>query len=60
MHERFIVTSGGIYGHYGSGATLEEARRNWKKADGKKKEGGYREQRFTSKLPFAPVGRDAT
>lgn len=58
-HEFFIVTSGGIYGHYGKGATLEAARRAWRKAGGRKAEGRYVETRFTSHLPFAPMDRPA-
>ncbi len=58
MNERFLVTSGGLYGHYGQGATPDEARRNWRKAGGTKKEGNYREQKFTSALPFAPLDRE--
>jgi hypothetical protein len=60
MNQRYIITSGGLYGHYGSGATLTEATAKWKKAGGKTKEGNYRVQRFTSKLPFAPTNREAT
>jgi hypothetical protein len=60
MNEMYLVTSGGIYGHFGRGETLAKAIAGWKKAGGKKKEGGYREQRFYSDLPFAPADRDAT
>jgi hypothetical protein len=59
-YERYIVTSGSIFGHYGYGATLEVALRQWRKAGGKKKEGGYRVQKFVSDKPFAPVYREAT
>ena len=58
-YERFIVQSGGLYGHYGLGETVDVARQNWRRAGGKKKEGNYREFRFYGKLPFAPTDRDA-
>ena len=60
MNERYIVTSGGLYGHFGSGSTLDEAKKNWRKAGGLKREGNYREQKFVSEMPFAPANRQAT
>lgn len=57
--ERFLVMSGGLYGHYGFGDTLQQARQRWRKYGGKKKEGNYREFRFYSRLQFAPPDRDA-
>lgn len=59
MFELYLVTSGGLYGHFGRGSTEEEAVSRWKKAGGKKKEGNYRVQKFTSDKPFAPADRDA-
>lgn len=59
-YELYIVTSGGMYGHYGKGATLEEARKAWRKAGGRKAEGNVRELLFISRLPFAPFDRNAT
>jgi hypothetical protein len=55
MNALYIVTSGGLYGNFGRGTTIEEARRNWKKAGGRKSHPGYREQQFTSDLPFVPI-----
>lgn len=59
-YELHVVTSGGIYGHYGKGETLDDARKAWRKAGGRKAHGNVRELRFTSCLPFAPFDRDAT
>lgn len=59
MNQLIIVTSGGLYGHYGKGDTLDKAKAAWRKAGGTKKEGGYKEIRFLSRLPFAPSDRDA-
>jgi hypothetical protein len=59
-YERWLVTTGGMFGHFGSGATRDEAAKNWRKAGGRKTEGNYREQQFRSSLPFAPAGRAAT
>ncbi len=55
MHKFFIVMSGGLYGHFGKGYTLDQAQAAWKKAGGRKKEGGYKEYAFLSSLPFAPI-----
>lgn len=60
MNYFYIVVSGGIYGHYGKGTTLEAARSAWRKAGGRKNGGGYRELTFQSELPFAPMDRSAT
>ena len=63
-YKRFIFINSGIYGHFGYGSTLDEAKANYKKAGGKltdnkkKLKVGYWE--FVSDLPFAPAGRDAT
>ena len=59
MHEFFIVTSGGFYGHYGKGSTLAEAQRAWRSAGGKKRGNAYAEVKFTADLPFAPYTREA-
>lgn len=60
MNTRYIVLGtdrhsmfGGVWG---SGATLDEARKNFKKAKGKKIVHAYK---FTSDLPFAPTNRPA-
>lgn len=61
MQEFFIVTSfRDGYGYYGKGNTLEAARKRWRAAGGRKCTQGYKEFRFTSELPFAPMDRDAT
>lgn len=60
MNEFFIVTSGGMYGHFGKGTTLKAAVSAWRKAGGRKKDENYRVTRFTSELPFAPFDRPAT
>lgn len=52
--------SGGIYGYFGKGYTLEEAKKAWRKAGGKKNQNFYREIVFQSNLPFAPMDRAAT
>lgn len=59
MYSFFIVMSGGIFGHYGKGTTIEAAQKAWRKAGGRKKDGGYRELEFASELPFAPFDRAA-
>lgn len=46
----------GLGGSWGAGATVEEARKNFKKVGGRKVEAGWR---FTSDLPFAPPDRPA-
>ncbi len=55
MNERFICISmeSSCYGHWGTGDTLEKAKKALRKAGGKVK--GCRVIRFTSDLPFAPV-----
>lgn len=59
MNELYIVTGGGMYGHYGKGRTLAEAHAAYRKAGGKHRGVMLTEQRFTSELPFAPFDRDA-
>ena len=59
MNEFFIVMGGGMYGHYGKGATLEAAHAAYRKAGGKRRGVMLTENRFTSELPFAPFDRKA-
>jgi hypothetical protein len=61
MNFRYIViSSNGIYGSYGVGDNLEEARKSWKKGGGKKSGYVYRELEFSSEHPFAPRDRKHT
>lgn len=58
MHERFIAlsTGKGFGGYWGSGETLEKAKKNLKASGGHVgKKPGLRVFRFTSELPFAPA-----
>lgn len=55
MHERYIATSGGLYGNWGNGDTVEDAKKNLRKAGGKIK--GCKLWKFTSQLPFAPTDK---
>lgn len=58
-HRRFIICAGdGVYGHWGSGSTINAARQNFLRAGGKRKV-DYAIWEFTSDLPFAPSEREA-
>jgi len=63
MHVYFILTQSdngsGIYGFYGTGKSLDEARAALTKAAKKRGKGPIRVMKFTSALPFAPTTRDA-
>jgi hypothetical protein len=63
-HRRYIVleSKDGIWGHWGRGATLDEARENLRRAARRpgKARPADREYEFASDLPFAPGDREAT
>jgi hypothetical protein len=59
LYEQFIFMSGGVFGRWGVGSTLQQAIDNWKSAGGKNSDSGLRYYRFSSEFPFAPAGRDA-
>jgi len=62
MNEKYIVTASqdGLYGHWGSGATVDEALAKLRKAARRRpKKANVRVCRFTSDLPFAPPDREA-
>lgn len=47
-------------GAWGAGKTIEESRRNFRKAGGSGKTGASKTFSFESGLPFAPANREAT
>jgi len=55
LNEKFIAATTDLYGYWGAGATIEEAKKQLCKAGGKIK--GCRLWRFTSELPFCPAGK---
>lgn len=58
MHKRYIAMSTDKYGgHWGAGATIDQATKALKKAGGNKKT--EKLFLFTSELPFAPPDRPA-
>ncbi len=58
MNERFVAMSGGFFGNWGCGDTMDKAMETLRKAGGQLHD-DMRIYRFTAKLPFAPADRDA-